>query len=181
MSEEIKQDWRKELEHVVKYRLTTDFVTDRQILTELFDHLLLQALQQRDMAWKIEILSLGTPTYYENESKEHFNGRREATDQIRQHLLSTLNNMKTLSQLIKEAEERFEKEFPRRLLESENYDDETENIKDFLKKSKLLSKTADTITKGLAEGSTARSIVGKVGAFAKEQGYGKRKRRTRKM
>lgn len=41
--------------------------------------------------------------------------------------------MKTLSQLIKEAEERFEKEFPRRLLESENYDDETENIKDFLK------------------------------------------------
>ncbi len=55
------------------------------------------------------------------------------------------------------------------------------NIKDFLKKSKLLSKTADTITKGLAEGSTARSIVGKVGAFAKEQGYGKRKRRTRKM
>lgn len=52
MSEEIKQDWRKELEHVVKYRLTTDFVTDRQILTELFDHLLSQALEKRDSEWK---------------------------------------------------------------------------------------------------------------------------------
>lgn len=51
MSEEIKQDWRKELEHVVKYRLTTDFVTDRQILTELFDSLLSQAVQAEHDRW----------------------------------------------------------------------------------------------------------------------------------
>ena len=51
MNKEIKQDWRKELEHVVKYRLTTDFVTDRQILTELFDSLLSQAVQAEHDRW----------------------------------------------------------------------------------------------------------------------------------
>lgn len=56
---------------------------------ELFD-LFSQALQKRDKMWKIEILSLGTPTFHEGENRQHFNGRRAATEQIKYQLLSTL-------------------------------------------------------------------------------------------
>lgn len=40
------KEWKKKLEYIVKYRLTTDFVTDLQILTELFSTLLSQQKQE---------------------------------------------------------------------------------------------------------------------------------------
>jgi len=52
-------NWESDLEHVVKYQLTTDFVTDKQILTKLFSKLLSQEREKivEEIKNSIEVLA----------------------------------------------------------------------------------------------------------------------------
>ena len=79
-----------EMEYYTYADGTHKVLTTREKLLDFISRILAENTEKIKQRYKIDVMSLGTPTYNEKETKEHFAGRREATDDIRKYLLDQL-------------------------------------------------------------------------------------------
>jgi hypothetical protein len=85
-------NWESDLEHVVKYQLTTDFVTDKQILTKLFSKLLSQ--EREKIVEEIKKGLLNCPkTDWGDTDEETPDSWEEGYEQCLQDTLDFVNNL----------------------------------------------------------------------------------------